>query len=267
MVPEVSRFLSHLCNLFMIPFGLPWISSNRLLSPLFPFSFLFIQSLQHFVSIPSNAPGRFLLGPMGNQDPTDIICHETHRTPFKSSPPSVIDWDKSFRSWPTLVPGWRDWYRRVSASKNKIWTDLGISHCIKLSLANIQKNEPLLSSTSYFWHDTFNAFVFGHGMMTLTIGIISSGLHAPYDPLATGFEETYETSCGESGLRPVRPQEGTIGTVGSPLEGLRPVQPREEREKLINHARRSVRSARPLTEISVPPDPQGSEHGGRDHSP
>ena len=81
----------------------------------------------------------------------------------------MLYWDKSFRSWPTLVLRWRDWYRRVSASENNIWTDLGISHCIKLSLANMQKNEPLLSAVSYFWHDTFNAFIFGHGPMTPTL--------------------------------------------------------------------------------------------------
>ena len=32
----------------------------------------------------------------------------------------------------------------------------------------MQKNEPLLSAVSYFWHDIFNAFVFGHSLMTLT---------------------------------------------------------------------------------------------------
>ena len=81
----------------------------------------------------------------------------------------MLYWDKRFRSWPTLVLGWRDLYRRVFVAKNKIWLDLGITHCIKLSLADTKKTEPLLSTISYFWHDTFNAFVFGHGLMTPTL--------------------------------------------------------------------------------------------------
>ena len=81
----------------------------------------------------------------------------------------MLDWHLSFRSRPTLVPGWRDWYRRVAAAKNNIWIDTGISHCIRLSLADMKKNEPLLSTISNFWHDTLNAFVFGHGLMTPTL--------------------------------------------------------------------------------------------------
>ena len=32
-----------------------------------------------------------------------------------------------------------------------------------------KKNEPLLSTISYFWHDTINSFIFSHGLMTPTL--------------------------------------------------------------------------------------------------
>ena len=33
----------------------------------------------------------------------------------------------------------------------------------------MKKNEPLLKAASYFWFDAFNAFIFGHGLMTITL--------------------------------------------------------------------------------------------------
>jgi len=38
-----------------------------------------------------------------------------------------------------------------------------------LSLANIERNESLLIAASYFWSDTLNAFVFGHGPASTTL--------------------------------------------------------------------------------------------------
>ena len=41
-------------------------------------------------------------------------------------------------------------------------TDI-LDKCIRLSIADMERNESLLIAASYFWSDTLNAFVFGHG--------------------------------------------------------------------------------------------------------
>jgi hypothetical protein len=41
-----------------------------------------------------------------------------------------------------------------------------------LSLSGIERNEPLLFSISYFWSSALNAFIFGHGPMTITLADI-----------------------------------------------------------------------------------------------
>ena len=38
-----------------------------------------------------------------------------------------------------------------------------MDQCIRLSIADMERNESLLIAASYFWSDTLNAFVFGHG--------------------------------------------------------------------------------------------------------
>ena len=38
-----------------------------------------------------------------------------------------------------------------------------------MSLSEIIKNELMLISASFFWSDAINAFLFGHGPMTLTL--------------------------------------------------------------------------------------------------
>ena len=106
---------------------------------------------------------------MGNPDPVDLICTETQRLPFKSSGLSRSTWKDSFRSWPSSVPGWCEWYERVRSSKIGEWENLGIAHCLRFSLVDIGKNESLLSAASYLWSDALNAFLFGHGPMTPTL--------------------------------------------------------------------------------------------------
>ena len=53
------------------------------------------------------------------------------------------------------------------------------------------RNEPMLVSASYFWSDALNAFLFGHGPMTLTmldilmlIGLNISASDRSYDLLS-----------------------------------------------------------------------------------
>ena len=56
-----------------------------------------------------NQPSMTYLGPMGNPDPTSIINLETNRIPLKSSDMN-LDWSQAFRSWPSVTPGWRNWF-------------------------------------------------------------------------------------------------------------------------------------------------------------
>ena len=106
---------------------------------------------------------------MGDLDPIDFINAETLRIPFKNTQVAMADWATSFRSWPSEIPGWRDWYRRVSLAKSGNWDRVGITHCLNLSLADPAKNEPLLASACYFWSDLLNAFLFNHGPMSPTL--------------------------------------------------------------------------------------------------
>jgi hypothetical protein len=55
------------------------------------------------------------------------------------------------------------------ASKRTIWDEYDIGQCINLSLSNMARNESMLIAASYFWSDTLNAFLFGHGPMTPTL--------------------------------------------------------------------------------------------------
>ena len=115
-----------------------------------------------------NQPSMIYLGPMENPDLTSIINLETNRIPLKSSDMN-LDWSQAFRSWPSVTPGWRNWFRRMSNSQRTNWEQYDISHCLNLSLSEMIRNEPMLISASYFWSDAVNAFMFNHGPMTPTL--------------------------------------------------------------------------------------------------
>ena len=106
---------------------------------------------------------------MGSTDPIEFINAETNRIPYRHSIASANHWQHSFRSWPSQIAGWRNWYRRISAAKAQEWEELSIGHCINLSLAEMEKNEPLLASASYLWSDALNAFLFNNGPATPTL--------------------------------------------------------------------------------------------------
>ena len=108
------------------------------------------------------------LGPMDNPDPTSIINLETGRIPLKASN-MTSDWSLTFRSWPSVTPEWRNWFRRVARVYRADWEQYDISQCLNLSLSEMVKNEPMLASASYFWSDAINAFLFGYGPMTPTL--------------------------------------------------------------------------------------------------
>ena len=58
---------------------------------------------------------------------------------------------------------------RVSHSNEVQWGEQKLDQCIRLSLADMERNESLLIAALYFWSDTLNAFVFGHGPASPTL--------------------------------------------------------------------------------------------------
>jgi len=58
---------------------------------------------------------------------------------------------------------------RVSHSNEVQWGERKLDQCIRLSLADMERNESLLVVASYFRSDTLNAFVFGHGPSSPTL--------------------------------------------------------------------------------------------------
>jgi len=72
--------------------------------------------------------------------------------------------------------------------------------CIRLSIADMERNESLMIAASYFWSDTLNAFLFGHGqasptcadvLMLTGLDIASADDGHLFDPKAERKVETY----------------------------------------------------------------------------
>ena len=49
------------------------------------------------------------------------------------------------------------------------WAERKLDQCIRLSIADMQKNESMMIAAAYFWSDTTNTFMFGHGPATPTL--------------------------------------------------------------------------------------------------
>ena len=138
--------------------------------------------------IPTNVENAYLLGSMGDPDPTELINLEIDRLSFKQSTMNPLVWNKTFWAWPLPLDGWREWYLRVAKTHQTSWVTYDLDQCIALSLSNIKKNEPMLKLVSYFWSKAFNAFIFGHGPMIVTLadihmltGLRIIGTLQPYD--------------------------------------------------------------------------------------
>ena len=65
----------------------------------------------------------------------------------------------------------------------------------------MERNDSLLVAASYFWSNTLNTFVFGHGPMTITladvymlIGLRIIGSMQPYDYLSAGSKKLAKIS-------------------------------------------------------------------------
>ena len=68
-----------------------------------------------------------------------------------------------------MPKGWRDWFHRVFEKKAEDWEVYDLNQCLTLSLSGMERNDSLLISASYFWSNALDAFVFGHGPMTITL--------------------------------------------------------------------------------------------------
>jgi hypothetical protein len=111
----------------------------------------------------------YFLGPLGSLDPTNFIIVEANHIPFRTSSPILSDWKYNFTSWLSVFPGWRDRYNRVSTTKSNHWNQHGFVHAFNLSLGNLSVNAHLLLTGCYFWSNTLNTFMFGHGPMSPTL--------------------------------------------------------------------------------------------------
>ena len=170
IVPEVSSS-SHLLYFSRTSVH----PQSTLLNTLFPpFFCIFLFHLQNHqesankIAIPTDRPHLQCLGPLGDPDPTNLINAETNRIPFRAENFSLDLWKDTFRSWPSPIVGWTDWFLRVSNPNEVLWGERNLAQCIKLSIADMHRNESLLIAASYFWSDTLNAFVFGHGPVSPT---------------------------------------------------------------------------------------------------
>nr|AAX95582.1 hypothetical protein [Oryza sativa Japonica Group] len=135
----------------------------------------YAEQLSNLVTIPSlSHENHYFLGPIGNLDPTEFIIGETNRIPFRLANPNLGHWKNTFKSWPSLEKtspekSWVTWYKRVSASKQTHWDEIGIGQALALTIANSAKDEPLIAAATYFWSNTINAFLFNKGPMTPTL--------------------------------------------------------------------------------------------------
>ena len=128
--------------------------------------------MENEILIPSSVvPNAYYLGPMGDTNPLDFINQETNQIPYRQSLVDLSSWNNknSFRNWPKMPKGWRDWFHRVLDKKGGDWEVYDLSQCLTLSLSGMERNDSLLIVASYFWSNTLNAFVFGHGLMTITL--------------------------------------------------------------------------------------------------
>ena len=109
--------------------------------------------MRNDILIPSSvAPNVYFFGPMGDPDPSDFIRQETNQIPFKQSMVDLSTWNTktSFRNWPKMPRGWRDWFRRVLRKKARDWEIHDLNQCLTLLLSIMERNDSLLISASYF---------------------------------------------------------------------------------------------------------------------
>ena len=81
----------------------------------------------------------------------------------------------------------------MSEKKGGDWELYDLNQCLTLSLSGMERNDSLLIVASYFWSNALNAFIFGHGPMTITLadvymltGLRITGSMQPYEYFSAG---------------------------------------------------------------------------------
>ena len=71
---------------------------------------------------------------------------------------------------------------RITHLNEVQWGERKLDQCIRLSLADMDRNGSLLIAASYFWSDTLNAFMFGHGPASSTLAdvVMLTGLDVSF---------------------------------------------------------------------------------------
>ena len=87
-----------------------------------------------------------------------------------------------------MPKGWRNWFRGMSEKKGADWELYDLNQCLTLSLSGMERNDSLLIAASYFWSNALNAFIFGHGPMTITL----ADVYMLTDLRITGSMQPYE---------------------------------------------------------------------------
>ena len=100
-----------------------------------------------------------------------------------------------------MPKGWRDWFRRVSKRKGGDCELYDLNQCLTLLLSGMERNDLLLIVASYFWSNALNAFIFGHGPMTISLadvymltGLRITGSMQPYEYLSAGSKKLAKIS-------------------------------------------------------------------------
>lgn len=66
----------------------------------------------------------------------EFINVDTNHISFKQSSPCIPDWNIGFKSRPSKLPGWKNWYQPTLEAHHQVWYDVvGIAQCLALSLA------------------------------------------------------------------------------------------------------------------------------------
>jgi hypothetical protein len=118
---------------------------------------------------------------------------------------------------------WRNWYKRILADnsgKTSNWDSLRVAQCLELSLAETPKNENLLIAACHFWSNGVNAFLFGHGPMSLTLvdvymitGLDISGSMHPFQYRGSTRQKGVKTGSGYKSHIQNHMKDGPLGEV------------------------------------------------------
>jgi hypothetical protein len=81
----------------------------------------------------------------------------------------------------------------------------------------MKRNEPLLKAVSYFWSNAFNAFIFGHGPMTITLvdifmltSLRIAGPLQPFNLLNKSSHKLEKLKGGWTGCMAIHKKPGTV---------------------------------------------------------